>query len=52
MSSTKAGLKAAKAALDAHKYEDAAKEARRILDIDPKNYHASVRSFKKLQSKR
>ena len=43
MSSTKAGLKAAKAALDAQKYEEAAKEARKVLDVDPNNYHASVR---------
>jgi superkiller protein 3 len=52
MSATKAGLKAAKAALDAHKYEDAAKEARKTLEIDPKNYHASVRFFNMLQSER
>ena len=43
MSSTKAGLKAAKAALDAQNYEEAAIEARKVLGIDPNNYHASVR---------
>ena len=43
MSSTKANLKVTKAALDAGKFEEAAKEARKILDVDPNNYHASVR---------
>lgn len=43
MSSTKANLKVTKAALDAGNFEAAAKEARKILDVDPKNYHASVR---------
>lgn len=43
MSSTKAGLKAAKAALDAQKFEEAAKEARKVLETDSNNYHASVR---------
>ena len=42
MSSTKAALKAAKAALDGHKYEEAAREAQKVLDVDPNNYHASV----------
>ncbi|MCJ1399353.1 Superkiller protein 3 [Xylographa trunciseda] len=42
MSNTKAALKAAKAALDGHKYEEAAKEAQKVLDVDPSNYHANV----------
>ena len=47
MSSSKAALKAAKNALDAHKYEDATKEARKAIKVDPQNYHASVfRLFK------
>jgi superkiller protein 3 len=41
-SSNKAALKAAKAALDSHKYEDAIREARKVLDSDPKHYHAYV----------
>ena len=36
----KAALKAAKAAIDAHEYEKAATEAQRVLEKDPKNYHA------------
>ena len=42
MSATKAALKAAKAALDAHKYEEAIEQAQRALAADPQNYHASV----------
>ena len=42
MSTTKAALKAAKAALDAHKYSDAADEAKKALDLDQKSYHAQV----------
>ncbi|MCJ1388954.1 Superkiller protein 3 [Xylographa bjoerkii] len=42
MSNTKAALKAAKAALDGHKYEEAAKEAQKVLDVDQNNYHANV----------
>ena len=42
MSTSKVALKAAKAALDAHRYEEAAKEARNALEVDPQNYHASV----------
>ncbi|MCJ1251950.1 Superkiller protein 3 [Trapelia coarctata] len=42
MSSVKAGLKAAKAALDAQKYKEAAKEARKVLELDSNNYHANV----------
>ena len=41
-SSNKASLKAAKAALDAHKYEDAAQEAGKVLASDPHHYHAYV----------
>ena len=42
MSSTRAALKAAKAALDGHNYEAAVKEAQNVLDVDQNNYHASV----------
>ena len=42
MSGVKVGLKAAKAALDAHKYSTAIEEADRVLHSDPKNYHAQV----------
>ena len=45
MSSSKAVLKAAKAALDAHKYEEAVKEVQKVLVDDPKNYHAFVKFF-------
>ena len=40
MSSTKAALKAAKTALDAHKYEEAIEQADSVLKADPTNYHA------------
>jgi len=40
MPSAKSALKAAKAALDSQKYQDAADEAKRALAADPKNYHA------------
>lgn len=42
MSGVKAGLKAAKAALDAHNYSVAVEEAERVLQSDPKTYHAQV----------
>ena len=42
MSTSKGALKATKAALDAHNYEEAIKEARKAVEIDPKNYHALV----------
>lgn len=42
MSSTKAALKAAKAALDANKYEDAVDQAKAVLKTDSKSYHAYV----------
>lgn len=42
MSNIKTALKAAKAALDAQRYQDAADEANKVLAIDPKNYHANV----------
>lgn len=38
--SVKAGLKAAKAAIDSHNYENAVAEAHKVLDADPKNYFA------------
>ena len=38
--SAKASLKAAKAAIDEHKYEDAIKEARKVLEKDTKSYYA------------
>ena len=40
MSTAKAGLKGAKAALDGHKYEAAVGEAERVIALDPKNYNA------------
>ena len=40
MSGTKAALKAAKAALDANKYENAIDQAKTVLKTDPNNYHA------------
>ncbi|SLM37046.1 Tetratricopeptide-like helical domain [Lasallia pustulata] len=42
MSATKTALKAAKAALDAHKYQDAIEQARKVLAADPQSYHANV----------
>lgn len=42
MASTKAALKAAKAALDAHKYDDAIEQAKIVLAADSKNYNAHV----------
>ena len=42
MSATKSTLKAAKAALDAHKYEDAIEQANSVLAADPRNYNANV----------
>ena len=42
MSATKSALKAAKAALDAHKYEDAIEHANSVLAADPQNYNAKV----------
>lgn len=40
MSSTKAALKAAKAALDANKFQDAIDQAKTVLKTDSSNYHA------------
>lgn len=40
MSTTKTALKAAKAAIDAHKYEEATEQARKALAADPNSYHA------------
>ena len=40
MSGVKAALKAAKAALDANKYQDAIIQANMVLKVDSKNYHA------------
>jgi cytochrome c-type biogenesis protein CcmH/NrfG len=51
MSSTKAALKAAKAALDAKKYDEAIGHAQTALSSDPKNYFANLflgRAFDKL----
>lgn len=42
MSGTKAALKAAKAALDANKYQDAIDQAKTVLRTDSNNYHANV----------
>ena len=42
MSNVKAALKAAKSALDAQSYEEAAVQANTVLNSDPKNYFAYV----------
>ncbi|KAL8738690.1 MAG: hypothetical protein Q9181_000574 [Wetmoreana brouardii] len=42
MSAVKAGLKAAKGAIDAHQYDAAIEHATKILKEDSKNYHANV----------
>ena len=42
MSATKTALKAAKAALDAHKYQDAIGQANAALVVDPRSYNAKV----------
>ena len=41
-SATKGALKAAKAAIDGHKYEEAERHARSVLQTDPKHYTAAV----------
>jgi superkiller protein 3 len=38
--SVKAGLKAAKAAIDSENYDQAINEAQKVLSIDPRNYFA------------
>ena len=45
MSNAKVALKAAKAAIDAHKYLEATDQAKKVLDLDPGNYHAYVDVF-------
>ena len=40
MSSTKAALKAAKAALDARNYDEAIAQAELVISSDPQNYFA------------
>ncbi|KAI9823501.1 MAG: Superkiller protein 3 [Phylliscum demangeonii] len=42
MSTVKAALKAAKAAIDSLKYEDAVIQAEKVLAAEPDNYHANV----------
>lgn len=42
MASTKSALKAAKAALDADRYDEAVEHVKKVLSIDPNNYHAYV----------
>ena len=42
MSATKTALKAAKAALDAHKYGEAIEQAKSVTAVDPTNYNANV----------
>ena len=42
MSATKTALKAAKAALDAHKYEEAIEQAHSVTAAEPSNYNANV----------
>lgn len=39
-SAAKGALKAAKAALDSHKYDEAEKQARNVLEADPSQYNA------------
>ncbi|CAD6569378.1 MAG: Superkiller protein 3 [Alectoria sarmentosa] len=51
MSGTKSALKAAKAALDANRYQDAIDQAKAVLETEADNYHANVflgRAFEKL----
>ena len=40
MSSAKVALRAAKTAIDTHRYEDAVTEAEKVLAADPRSYHA------------
>lgn len=42
MSVSRAALKAAKVALDNQKYDEANEQVKRILAVDPDNYHAYV----------
>ena len=42
MGTTKALLKAAKASLDAQKYDEAVEHANKVLAVDPQSYHAYV----------
>ncbi|KAI9820883.1 MAG: Superkiller protein 3 [Thelocarpon impressellum] len=42
MSNAKQALKAAKAAIDAQQWPEAATQAERVLAADPRNYHANV----------
>lgn len=42
MASTKTALKAAKAALDAEKYDETIEHVKKVLTIDPNHYHAYV----------
>ena len=42
MSTAKVALKAAKAALDSNQYDEAVKQAGKVLEVDSKNYHALV----------
>ena len=51
MSSTRAALKAAKAALDAHKYNEAVEQAKKVLEFDSDNYHAYVDVHKSLSAR-
>ena len=44
MSTIKTALKAAKASLDAQKYDEAVEHANKVLATDPQNYHAYVLS--------
>jgi superkiller protein 3 len=40
MANVKAALKAAKAAIDSNKFQEAAEQSRSILETDPDNYFA------------
>ena len=42
MSAVKTAIRAAKAAIDARKYQEAQNEAKKVLSADPKSYHANV----------
>ena len=39
MAGNRIALKAAKAALDGRKYEEAISQAEKVLEVDPGNYH-------------
>ena len=42
MATVRASLKAAKAAIDDRRYEDALTQVEQVLSLEPHNYHACV----------